>query len=133
MSEGLNYVVLIGNLGADPELRMTQGGTAVLKFRLATTEVYFDKERTKQERTDWHHCVVFGRRAESLSRILAKGMRATVTGRISYSSSEKDGQKRYWTDIVAERIFLSGLTRSNGAMPEVPPAEPPAASLDIPF
>src|SRR5262245_27440828 len=72
MSEGLNMVTLFGNLGADPELTHTQGGP-LLKRRLATTEVYYDKEKKKQERTEWHRVKVWGRRAEGLSKILTKG------------------------------------------------------------
>jgi single-strand DNA-binding protein len=63
MSEGVNRVTLLGNLGSDPELRSTPGGQSVLNFRMATTEVYFDKDQTKQERTDWHTCAVWGKRA----------------------------------------------------------------------
>lgn len=132
-NEGLNHAFLIGNIGADPELRMTPQGTAVLKFSLATTEVYFDKDRVKQERTEWHRVVVWGKRGEALARILSKGMRATVIGRIHTSSYEKDGVKRYSTEIMADKIFLPGYTRTNGVMPEIPPVDPPAVDVDVPF
>lgn len=132
--EGLNQTFLIGNLGADPELRMTPNGQAVLKFKIATTEVYFDKDKIKQERTEWHRITVWGKRGESLSRILAKGMRVTVIGRIHNSSYEKDGVKQRSSEIVADKVYLPGLSRSNGAMPDIPPAEAPGtADLDIPF
>src|SRR5207237_8727680 len=73
MADGLNRVMLLGNLGADPELRYTQGGQAVLNMRLATTESYLDKDKVRKERTDWHNVVIWGERGEALSKILTKG------------------------------------------------------------
>lgn len=107
--EGMNKVFLLGNLGADPELRMTSGGQAVLNIRLATTENYVDGSKQRKERTEWHNVIVWGNRAEALSRILAKGSRILVEGRIQSSSYEgKDGQKRFKTDIVSTNILLQG-------------------------
>ena len=80
MAEGLNRVLLLGNLGADPELRMTNGGQSVLKMRLATSESYLDRNRERKERTEWHNVVVWGRRAEALSKFLSKGSRLFVVG-----------------------------------------------------
>jgi single-strand DNA-binding protein len=108
MAEGLNKVMLLGNLGADPELKMTQGGQAILKLRLATTETYLDKNNTRQERTEWHSVTMWGKRGEALSRFLQKGERIFVEGRISTSSYEKDGEKRYRTEIIANNIILGG-------------------------
>lgn len=108
MAEGLNKVMLLGNLGADPELKMTQGGQAILKLRLATTESYLDKNNTRQERTEWHSVTMWGKRGEALSRFLQKGERIFVEGRISTSSYEKDGEKRYRTEIIANNIILGG-------------------------
>jgi single-strand DNA-binding protein len=109
MAEGLNRVMLLGNLGADPELRTTSGGQAVLKLRLATTESYLDRNRARQERTEWHSVVVWGRRAEALSRILSKGSRLFVEGAIRTSSyDDKEGIKRYRTEVVANNIILGG-------------------------
>lgn len=108
MAEGLNKVLLLGNLGADPELKMTQGGQAVLKLRLATTESYLDRNNTRQERTEWHRVTLWGKRAEALAKFLTKGERIFVEGRISTSSYEKDGEKRYSTEIVANNIILAG-------------------------
>lgn len=109
MAEGLNRVMLLGNLGADPELRMTPSGQAVLKLRLATSESYLDRNRVRQERTEWHSVVVWGKRAEALSKILTKGTRLFVEGGLRTSSyDDKDGNKRYRTEIVASNVILGG-------------------------
>lgn len=109
MAEGLNRVLLLGNLGQDPELRMTSGGQAVLKMRLATSETYLDKNKVRQERTEWHSVVVWGRRAEALSKFLTKGSRLFVEGGLRTSSyDDKDGNKRYRTEVVAQNIILAG-------------------------
>ena len=108
MAEGLNKVMLLGNLGADPELKVTAGGQAVLKLRLATTETYLDRNNTRQERTEWHRVTLWGKRAEALAKFLTKGERIFVEGRISTSSYEKDGEKRYSTEVVANNIILAG-------------------------
>jgi single-strand DNA-binding protein len=109
MADGLNRVMLLGNLGADPELRMTNGGQAVLKLRLATSETYLDRNKVRQERTEWHSVVVWGKRAEALAKFLAKGSRIFIEGGLRTSSyDDKDGNKRYKTEIVAQNIILSG-------------------------
>ncbi|HSO31708.1 MAG TPA: single-stranded DNA-binding protein, partial [Labilithrix sp.] len=99
MAEGLNKVMLLGNLGADPELKMTQSGQAVLKLRLATTETYLDKNQTRQERTEWHSVTLWGKRGEALAKFLTKGERIFVEGSLRTSSYEKNGEKRYSTEI----------------------------------
>lgn len=115
MAEGLNRVMLLGNLGADPELRMTSGGQAVLKLRLATAETYLDRNRNRQERTEWHSVVVWGKRAEALGKILSKGSRLFVEGSLRTSSyDDRDGNKRYKTEIVANNIILSGRGGGGG-------------------
>lgn len=108
MSEGLNKVMLLGNLGADPELKVTAGGQAVLKLRLATTESYLDRNKTRQERTEWHQITLWGPRGEALAKFLKKGERVFVEGRIQTSTYEKDGEKRYRTEIVATNVILNG-------------------------
>ena len=108
MAEGLNRVMLLGNLGADPELRVTPGGQAVLKLRLATNETYLDKNNVRQDRTEWHRVTVWGRRAEALGKFLQKGDLMFVEGRLQTSSYEKNGEKRYSTEIVANNIVLPG-------------------------
>jgi single-strand DNA-binding protein len=115
MAEGLNRVMLLGNLGADPELRFTQGGQAVLNLRLATTESYLDKDRVRKERTDWHSVVVWGKRGEALSKILGKGSSLFIEGSIRTSSYEdREGQKRYKTEIVANNVILAGSRGAGG-------------------
>lgn len=115
MAEGLNRVMLLGNLGADPELRMTAGGQAVLKLRLATSETYMDRDRARQERTEWHNVVIWGKRAEALAKILTKGSRIFVEGGLRTSNYEdREGNKRYRTEIVTSNILLQG--RSGGGM-----------------
>ena len=110
MAEGLNRVMLLSNLGADPELRFGQGADqAVLRLRLATTESYFDKRTNeRKERTDWHNVVLFGKRAEALHKILTKGSTLFIEGRVQTSSYEKEGQKIWKTDIIANNVMLTG-------------------------
>jgi single-strand DNA-binding protein len=114
MAEGLNRVMLIGNLGADPELRVTPGGQAILKLRLATNESYLDRNNVRQERTEWHRVTVWGRRAEALGKILQKGDSLFIEGRLQTSSYEKNGEKRYSTEVVANNIVLPGRGRGEG-------------------
>lgn len=107
--DGLNRVTLLGNLGADPELRMTQGGQAVLSLRLATSESYLDRNKVRQERTEWHRVSLWGNRAEALGKILAKGERLLVEGRLQTRSyDDKDGRKVYQTEVVATNVVLCG-------------------------
>lgn len=131
MSEGLNQVTLFGNLGADPELTQTQGG-ALLKMRLATTEVWFDKEGKRQEKTEWHSIKVWGKRAEGLAKILHKGSRIYVKGRLETNSYEKDGKKTYKTDIIGTQILFGGGA-SNGAFIPPPPNATAIGAADLPF
>lgn len=115
MAEGLNKVMLLGNLGADPELRMTPGGQAVLKLRLATSETYLDRNRERQERTEWHSVVVWGKRAEALAKILSKGSRLFVEGGLRTSNyDDRDGNKRYRTEVVASNLLLQGSGNRGG-------------------
>lgn len=115
MAQGYNRVHLLGNLGADPELRYTQGGQAVLHARLATTESYLDKDKVRRERTDWHNVVVWGKRGEALAKILAKGSSIFVEGSLRTSSyDDREGQKRYKTEVIANNVILAGSGRGRG-------------------
>lgn len=105
---GMNRVLLLGNLGANPELRFTASGTAVLNFRLATSETFVDRNKEPQSRTDWHNIVVWGARAQGLSKVLVKGTMVLVEGGLRTSSFEKDGVKRYKTEVHARDIHLVG-------------------------
>lgn len=109
MADGLNRVFLLGNIGADPELRVTAGGQSVLKIRLATTESYLDKNRTRQEKTEWHSVVVWGKQAEALGKFLQKGSKVHVEGSIQTRSyDDKDGNKRYQTEVNARSVLAVG-------------------------
>lgn len=111
--EGMNKVILLGQLGADPELRHTQGGQAVLNLRLATNESWWDKEANeRKERTEWHSVTVWGKRGEGLAKFLTKGSSILVEGRLHYSSyDDKEGVKRFKTEIVAENVVPVGGKR----------------------
>lgn len=130
---GVNKAILIGNLGRDPELRQTGSGTSVCEFSLATTERYTDGSGNRQERTEWHRIIVWGRQGENAARYLTKGRQVYVEGRIQYRDWEdKDGNKRTTTEIVAMSVqFLSdGGSRGGGSDAPPPPddrhAPPPS-------
>ena len=106
MSDGINKVMLGGSLGADPELRYTQSGSAVLNMRVATNESWLDKDKVRQERTEWHSAVVFGPRGEALAKILRKGMFVLIDGSLRTESYEKDGVTRYKTEVIARDVIL---------------------------
>lgn len=125
MSEGMNRVFLVGNIGADPELRHTQGGQAVLNLRIATTESRYIKEKDKREEfTEWHNVKVWGARGEALSRFLAKGMHITIEGSLRTNTYEKNGERRSSTEVVANNVFTSGGGKkgSQSQDDEPPPA-----------
>jgi single-strand DNA-binding protein len=133
MAEGLNRVMLIGNLGADAELR---GGpdSSVLRLRLATTETYLERRTNeRKERTDWHSVVIFGKRAEALARSLTKGTRLFVEGRLQTSSYEKDGQKHYKTEIVATNVLFAGGSTREVATSTQHAEQSSQSDEDIPF
>lgn len=116
MAGGVNKVILIGNLGADPEVRYTASGTAVGNFRIATSESWTDRDGQKQERTEWHRIVVWGKLAELAGEYLSKGRQVYVEGRLQTRQwDDRDGQKRYTTEIVANAMqFLGGRGGQDG-------------------
>src|SRR5262245_56281315 len=123
MADGLNRVMLLGNLGADPDLRFTQNGQAVLHMRLATTETYLDRDKVRKERTDWHNVVVWGKRGEALAKFLNKGSSIFVEGSLRTSSyDDREGNKRYKTEVVANNILLTGGRGRGGGGGDEPSA-----------
>ena len=145
----VNKVILVGNLGRDAELRYTPGGAAVATLNMATTEVWNDKSGQRQEKTEWHRVILWGKQAESLQEYLTKGKQIYVEGRLQTRQwDDKDGNKRYTTEIKADRITLLGggggggrgasTDRGGAAMPGggAPGGDEPMEPLtddDIPF
>jgi single-strand DNA-binding protein len=151
----VNKAILIGNLGKDPELRRTPGGSPVVSFSLATTDRWVDKNGARQEKTEWHNIVAWGKLAELANQYLKKGRGAYIEGRITNRSwDDRDGNKKYRTEIVANQIqFIgsgagagAGAAMNNDAVPDfaesqeqpaMPAGEPmpggTAADDDLPF
>jgi len=114
MARGINKVILVGNLGDDPETKYTQGGMAVTKVRLATTSVRKDRDGNQQERTEWHRVTFFGKLGEIAGEYLRKGSQVYVEGSIRYDKyTGNDGVERYFTDIIADEMQMLG-GRSEG-------------------
>lgn len=111
----LNKVFIAGNLTRDPELRALPSGAQVCSFSIATNRVWYDQNRQKQEATEYHNVVVFGRQAETSSQYLKKGSGVLVEGRLQTRSWDKDGQKQYRTEIVAERVQFGARSGSGGS------------------
>jgi single-strand DNA-binding protein len=141
----VNKVILVGNLGRDAEMRFTPGGQAVATLNLATTEQWNDREGQRQEKTEWHRIVLWGKQAESLQQYLVKGKQIYVEGRLQTRQwDDKDGNKRYTTEIKADRITLLGggggggrsgaFERDTGGQSSAPSHEPvDVPEDDIPF
>ncbi|WP_396615592.1 single-stranded DNA-binding protein [Lysobacter soli] len=109
MARGINKVILVGNLGDDPETKYTQGGMAVTKARLATTSVRKDRDGNTQERTEWHRVTFFGKLGEIAGEYLRKGSQVYVEGSIRYDKyTGQDGVERYSTDIIADEMQMLG-------------------------
>ncbi|HTC26335.1 single-stranded DNA-binding protein [Dyella sp.] len=110
MARGINKVILVGNLGADPEVRYTGGGTAIASLRIATSEQWTDKQSgQKQERTEWHRVKLFGRLAEIAGEYLKKGRQVYIEGSLRTDKyTDKDGIERYSTDIIASDLQMLG-------------------------
>jgi single-strand DNA-binding protein len=141
----VNKVLLIGRLGNNPEIRYTNTGTAVANFNLATSENWNDKNGQRQERTEWHRVVVWGKLAELCEKYLSKGRQCFVEGRLQTRSwDDKDGNKRYTTEVVASTIqFLgsanaqasssAGATDHGPEMSDSPQMESSFSEDEIPF
>jgi single-strand DNA-binding protein len=121
MAGGVNKAIIIGNLGKDPEVRFTPSGQAVCNFTLATNESWTDKSGNKQERTEWHRIVVWGKMGELCGEYLAKGRKAFVEGRIQTREwTDKEGKKNYTTEIVAQNVQFLGSRDGASAGPGKP-------------
>ncbi len=148
MSRSLNKVMLIGNVGAEPEIRTTGSGTKMAKVSLATNRVYNDRSGQRQEKTEWHRLTFWDRLADLVEQYVHKGDRLYVEGRIEYSQTEDDqGGTRYWTDIIVREMVLlgqgggpdasagSGMSRGGGRsrQPAVAPSPFDDEDDDLPF
>jgi single-strand DNA-binding protein len=118
----VNKVILVGNLGQDPETRATNGGNSVTTLRLATTEKFKDREGNMQERTEWHTVIVWGKQGEACGKHLTKGRQVYVEGRLTTRKwQDKEGKDRYSTEVIGDNVrFLGG---SPGEKREVAPAD----------
>src|SRR5687768_7139379 len=139
MARSLNKVMLIGNVGNEPEIRTTGGGKRVAKFSVATNRSFTDRSGQQQEKTEWHRCTAWDRLAEVIEQYVHKGDRIYIEGAIEYSQTDDEsGKPRYWTDIVVrEMVMLSGgggggagggggMGNSSGARRQSTPAPGPA-------
>lgn len=145
---GVNKVILIGNLGSAPEVKTTAGGQQVANFSLATSEVYVDKGGQKQEKTEWHRIVLWGKQAELAGRYLQKGSQIYLEGKLQTRSwdDQQTGQKKYSTEVVGFQMTFLGKPQGNGSggqqhapaqnhqAPSGPPADDSAFfDDDVPF
>lgn len=134
----INKVILIGNLGQDPEVRYTSTGVAVATFSLATNESYKDQDGNLQDKTQWHNIVAWRKLAEICGEYLKKGSRIYIEGKIQYRQyDDKNGIKRYVTEIVADQMMMldsKGTTQNSGGEVSLPPVEPQSEKEDdLPF
>ncbi len=124
----VNKVILLGNLGRDPETRYTTGGDAVTNLNIATSEQWKDKSGEKQERTEWHRVVLFGRQAEIAAEYLKKGRSVYIEGRLQTRKyTDKEGVEKYATEIVGDRMQLIGGSRDGGGGGDADFGSPPSA------
>ena len=136
---GVNKVILVGRLGADPEVRYTSSGTAVAKFNLATSENWKDKDGSKQEKTEWHRVVAFGKLGEICGEYLSKGKQVYVEGKLQTRSwDDKDGNKKYTTEVnINSMVMLGSGSGEGGGGKEVSASSEPqsfgSSEDDIPF
>ncbi len=138
MARGVNKVILVANLGQDPETKYAQGGSAVTKFSVATSESWKDRQSGEtHDRTEWHNCVAFGRLAEIAGEYLRKGSKVYLEGKLQTSSWEKDGVRQYRTEVnIRELQMLDSKGQSNGqqtAQQQAPALAEDDFDSDIPF
>lgn len=128
----LNKAIIFGNLTRDPELRSLPSGIQVASFSLATNRVWKDKEGAKQESTEYHNIVVFGRQAETSAQYLKKGSSVLIEGRLQTRSWESDGKKNYRTEIVADRVQFGPRAQGGGAAPVATDTKEATQKTDAP-
>ncbi len=141
MARSLNKVMLIGNVGAEPEIRTVSGGRKVAKVSIATNRSFTDRSGQRQEKTEWHRCTFFERLADLVEQYVHKGDRIYVEGQLEYSQTEDDkGNVRYWTDIVVRDMVMLGSGGGSGgpsgdydAAPRRRQAQAPAGPPPSPF
>ena len=136
----VNKVILVGRLGADPEVKHLQNDRAVCNLSVATSEQWKDKQTgQKQEKTEWHRVTVWGEQAENCGKFLAKGREVYIEGKLQTRSYEKDGQKHYATDVVADRVVFLGGGGDRDAASQAPRkdhdtgSQVPPGDDEIPF
>lgn len=135
----VNLVILHGRLGEDPELKTTHGGQSLLAFSLATEQTWMDRDGEKQKTTEWHRCVLWGRRAEALAKMLHKGQGLVVHGRLTYNKWEdKNGQARVTAQIRVEELDFAAPPKKRGSTEDPAKAlgggsDPVEDMEDIPF
>lgn len=134
MARGVNKVILIGNLGADPEVRFTQNGNPVANLRLATSDTWLDKQSgQRQERTEWHSLIAFGRLAEICQQYLAKGSKVYVEGRLQTRKWQtQDGSDRYSTEVVISDLQMLDSRQGGGAGQGAPQGGQPGGNFGAP-
>lgn len=131
---GINKVIIVGNLGKDPELRHTPTGQAVCNFSVATSEAWTDKGGQKQERTEWHRVVVWGKLGELCAKYLQKGRQVYLEGKLQTRAwDDKDGQKRYTTEVVGNTVQFLGSAAGAGAARTTPEFSGGGGSNNDPF
>lgn len=119
MSRSVNKVILLGNVGQDPEVRAAQSGALVAKWSLATNQKWTGRDGQTQERTDWHRLTAFGKLAEVVERYVRKGDKLYVEGRVQYSTTtDEGGNTRYWTDVVVDQLVMLGSSNGGGQAEE---------------
>ena len=118
MSRSVNKVMLIGNVGATPEIRETASGSRLAKLRIATNRSWTDRSGQRQERTEWHRLTFFGRLVDIVEQWVKKGDQLYVEGRLEYSETEKEGITRYWTGIVVDELVMLGSGKKASVDPD---------------
>lgn len=128
----VNKVILLGNLGKDPVVKRLESGTTVANFSIATSETWKDKDGNKQEKTEWHNIVIFGKLAEVVEKYVKKGSKIYIEGKISYETYEKEGEKKYATKIIADSMTMLGGGNSTEGRAEPKASEPTQGEQEVP-